>query len=168
MLHAQGMVGLSAPSRILQLYELISRRFIASQMPEAQVVEVVLRFELEGFTHEVRAVVEIREPGFTVLLPLRVFPLPEGKVRVEKKRLAFLPLLPPYTQGTLIQMMKRRGIGGPSTYARIVQTLLDRRYVIERRGFLFPTRLGMEVYAYLKRRYPLYSDEAFTRMLEKK
>ncbi|MEO0215157.1 MAG: DNA topoisomerase, partial [candidate division WOR-3 bacterium] len=57
--------------------------------------------------------------------------------------------------------------GRPSTYAQIVQTLLERGYVIERRGYLFPTKLGISVYRFLKSRFDEYVSEDFTRKLEK-
>jgi len=62
--------------------------------------------------------------------------------------------------------MKKRGLGRPSTYAQIVQTLLERRYVIERGGFLIPTKLGREVYAFLREHFPQWTDEQLTRQLE--
>jgi len=79
-----------------------------------------------------------------------------------------VPLAYPYTQGSLIEEMKNRGIGRPSTYAQIVQKLLDRGYVIERKNFLFPTKLGKEVYNYLIRlkEAEKFVKEEFTRILE--
>ena len=79
-----------------------------------------------------------------------------------------VPLAYPYTQGSLIEEMKKRGIGRPSTYAQIVQKLLDRGYVIERKNFLFPTKLGKEVYNYLIRlkEAEKFVKEEFTRILE--
>ena len=67
-----------------------------------------------------------------------------------------------------IEEMKKRGIGRPSTYAQIVQKLLDRGYVIERKNFLFPTKLGKAVYNYLIRlkEAEKFVKEEFTRILE--
>ena len=64
--------------------------------------------------------------------------------------------------------MKRRGIGRPSTYASIVEKLIERGYVIENNGFLIPTKLGKEVYSYLQSRKEVHEflKEEFTRRLE--
>jgi reverse gyrase len=62
--------------------------------------------------------------------------------------------------------MRKRGIGRPSTYAKIVQTILDRGYVVEKGKFLYPTRLGIKVYEYLSTKFPEYTSEEFTRELE--
>ncbi len=64
--------------------------------------------------------------------------------------------------------MKRRGIGRPSTYASTVEKLLERGYVIERNGFLIPTKLGKEIYEFLKRQEKIlpFVSEEFTRRLE--
>ncbi len=64
--------------------------------------------------------------------------------------------------------MKRRGIGRPSTYASTVEKLLERGYVVERNGFLLPTKLGKEVYEFLKRQEKIipFVSEEFTRRLE--
>ena len=64
--------------------------------------------------------------------------------------------------------MKERKIGRPSTYAKIVKTLLDRHYVIETKGRkkLVPTELGTKVYHYLITRYKELVSEERTRQLE--
>jgi len=64
--------------------------------------------------------------------------------------------------------MKEKGIGRPSTYAVTVQKLLDRHYIVERRGFLFPTKLGRTVMSLIKKREDIYKfvNEHFTKELE--
>ena len=66
----------------------------------------------------------------------------------------------------LVQEMKKKGLGRPSTYAHIIQTLIDRGYVREVRGYLIPTRMGVEVFSFLKENYPQYTSEELTRKLE--
>ena len=64
--------------------------------------------------------------------------------------------------------MKRRGLGRPSTYAKIVEVLLRRRYVVRsKRGYLYSTPLGERVYSFLVKRYGEYVSEDFTRRIEK-
>jgi reverse gyrase len=64
--------------------------------------------------------------------------------------------------------MKEKGIGRPSTYAVTVQKLLDRHYIIERRGYLFPTKLGRKVMEIIKSREDIYRfvNESYTKELE--
>ncbi len=75
-----------------------------------------------------------------------------------------------YTQGDVIALMKERKIGRPSTYAKIVETLMRRGgYVVETRGGrkkLLPTEKGIKVYHYLVSKYRDLVSEERTRELE--
>jgi len=63
--------------------------------------------------------------------------------------------------------MKERGIGRPSTYAKIVNTLLERKYVKEDKfRRLHPTSLGKMVYKYLSTQYGSIVSENTTRRME--
>jgi len=185
----------------LRLYELIFKRFMASQMKPIKVEitqfkalpylaedlkieeEVPLEIEKEEIT-------KVIEEGFNLMSPIDVYSVVEGKYKVLEQKeeeendnsiitnnpdeetaikiYKLVPLAYPYTQGTLIKEMKRRGIGRPSTYAQIVQKLIDRGYVIENKNFLFPTKLGKEVYNYLTqlKSAEKFVKEEFTRILE--
>jgi len=87
---------------------------------------------------------------------------------LERKELREVPSAYLFTQGSLVQEMKRRGIGRPSTYASTVEKLLERGYVIERNGYLIPTKLGKEVYGFLQKQEKImpFLSEEFTRKLE--
>ena len=74
----------------------------------------------------------------------------------------------PYTQSDVIQLMKERGIGRPSTYATIVDRLFMRNYVIEKYGRIIPTKLGIRVFDYLSKNYGSFVSEERTRLLEEK
>ncbi len=179
----------------LRLYELIFKRFMASQMRPATVevskFEVKPLLEKKDFSTqsvEKEEITSLLRDGFNLMTPIEVYYLKEGTFKaVEQKDLTdeegnkigehsesamkiykLVPLAYPYTQGSLIEEMKKRGIGRPSTYAQIVQKLLDRGYVIERKNFLFPTKLGKEVYNYLIRlkEAEKFVKEEFTRILE--
>ena len=162
---ATGRVELADAREEVRLYGLIWRRFLASQMREARVRKAVLRFSLDGFSREVGFIVAVVEPGFDLVSPLPVVELP-AELALEPRECREVPAAPPLTQGELVALMRERGLGRPSTYARIVETLLERHYVVERKGFLFPTRLGREVHAYLTQRFPRWTGEEFTRELE--
>jgi reverse gyrase len=62
--------------------------------------------------------------------------------------------------------MKEKGIGRPSTYAKIVQVLFLRKYVFERKGKVFCTALGAKVYHFLSKNYGEMVSEELTRKLE--
>jgi len=158
-----------------KVYDLIFRRFMASQMVPVVVKEAELSLRPLPFQREFREVfiTEVVKDGWNLIEPLKVRQLP---VRLEKGKTYTFPVLSylkkeapkvyPYTQGELVEEMKKRGIGRPSTYAKIVQTLLERKYVVQRGRFLYPTKLGIEVYAYLREKFPHYTSEEFTREIE--
>lgn len=153
----------------LMLYELIFRRFMASQTRPVKVrtLEVLIRALSSEQRHTL--VVDVLEDGWDKFLHLETHPTLEGKVYVEdKKELRELPKAFLYTHGELVQDMKKKGIGRPSTYATIVEKLLERGYIIERKGFLIPTKLGKEVYEYLSKREEIkgFLSEEYTRELE--
>ncbi|WP_070098567.1 reverse gyrase [Thermosulfidibacter takaii] len=149
----------------IKLYSLIFYRFIASQMKEAQVVKRVIKVSLDNIESEKEVITHILEPGFSVILPIKAVELKVDR-GIEEAKLAFVPKERPYTEGSLVDEMKKRGLGRPSTYAKIVQTLLARNYVIKKGIYLRSTPLGRKVYDYLKQFEP-YTSEEFTRIIEK-
>ncbi len=156
-------------NRHIKLYDLIFKRFIASQMRET-VVEKTL-FEVKAFDEKIEEEINTRiiQHGYDLILPVKIYTIPTGKVEVENKKSYHLkPKLPYYTFATVIQEMKEKGIGRPSTYAVTVQKLLDRHYIVERRGYLFPTKLGRAVISLIKKREEIYRfvSENFTKQLE--
>ncbi|MBS7288755.1 MAG: reverse gyrase, partial [Candidatus Freyarchaeota archaeon] len=168
----EGVIGLSAeltPSH-LALYDLVFRRFMASQCLPVSVVREVYRIRADGVeTVEVR-VVDVKGRAhqlYKYMLPSVKPPLPKGTHRV-KARILRLPKEPPYTQSDVIKLMKERGIGRPSTYATIIQKLLLRGYVEEVGGRLKPTEKGIKVYSHLNQHYGRFVSEERTRQLEEK
>ncbi|AAC07187.1 reverse gyrase [Aquifex aeolicus VF5] len=161
-----GIAEFEDPENALKVYELIFKRFMASQMRPAKVITEEIILKLPYFEWKERVVTEVKEHGFDLMYPtFKVFPKKE-KLEITHKEFREVPKVYPYTQGTLIQEMKRRGLGRPSTYAQIVQTLLERHYVVEEKGFLIPTDLGREVYEYLTKHFPEWTSEELTRKLE--
>ena len=155
-----------------RLYDMIFRRFMTSEMRAAKLLmeravinASIGKVELEGY-------VEVIYDGWTRLRspPFRKLPkLKEGeRLRVVEAKKWKAPKVSLYTQGDIIALMKERRIGRPSTYAKIVETLLKRFYVIETRGRkkLIPTELGIRVYHYLMSRYRELVSEEKTRELE--
>jgi len=153
----------------LMLYELIFKRFMASQMKPVKVKTKRVKVKALDKETELTLTTEVLEEGFNKVYPIELQPDLKGKVSVEdKKELKSVPVAYLYTQGSLVEEMKKRRIGRPSTYATIVSKLLERGYVIERHGFLIPTKLGKQVYEFLKNKEKImpFVSEEFTRKLE--
>lgn len=73
---------------------------------------------------------------------------------------------PRYSEPKLVQVMERKGIGRPSTYAPTLQTLKQRTYVDIQKGTLQPTVLGLEVDAFLQDALPDLLEAEFTAQME--
>jgi DNA topoisomerase-1 len=74
---------------------------------------------------------------------------------------------PRYTEAGLIKKLEENGIGRPSTYAYIIQTLFERHYVIRNTGRISPTELGRQVYKIIIPRFPDVFAVSFTAKMEK-
>ncbi|HIH71819.1 MAG: Reverse gyrase [Thermococcales archaeon 44_46] len=155
-----------------RLYDMIFRRFMTSQMKAAKILYEKAVIDAKVAKAEVEGYVEILFDGWTKLRapPLRQIPkLEKGQIiKVKEIKKWRAPKVPLFTQGDIIALMKERKIGRPSTYAKIVKTLLDRHYVIETKGRkkLVPTELGTKVYHYLISKYKELVSEERTRQLE--
>ncbi len=153
----------------VRLYDLIFRRFIASQTRESVVVKQKYKLLLNGDEVPDERIIDIKG-GWALIYPFlyrKKPPLSAGKVRVEIKHMQ-VPSVPLYTQGDVVALMREKGIGRPSTYATIIDKLLQRKYVLEKNGKLIPTRLGVQVYDFLTSEYPDLISEERTRALEDK
>ncbi len=155
--------------RELALYGLIFRRFMASQMPEARVLYQRLTVKMLSNVLEVERPVEIVEEGFLRFNPVvtvqpRVEP---GTRKVVAMQVRKVPAARLFTEGELIAMMKSRGIGRPSTYAKIIQTLYERNYIFQNAGRIISTKLGKAVYRYLSNTFGEFVSEDLTRKLER-
>ena len=73
---------------------------------------------------------------------------------------------PYYTEATLIKALEEKGIGRPSTYAAILSTIQERKYVHKTNGKFSPTDLGMVVNDFLVERFPELIDVDFTAKME--
>src|SRR4030042_2363694 len=73
---------------------------------------------------------------------------------------------PQYTEATLIKALEEKGIGRPSTYATILSTIQERKYVHKINGKFTPTDLGIVVNDFLVERFPELMDIDFTAKME--
>ena len=159
----------------MRLYDLIFRRFVASQMIPAQVLTQKLRVKINNFTREVENECEPVVKGYlevymNIEFSEKIIVEPDrkvitGYVDVEKSRRIQYPL-PRFHD--VVRWMKEKEIGRPSTYAKIIDTLLDRNYV-EVKGrtqALLITERGRFVYEFLKKAFEQKVDVKVTRQLE--
>ncbi|HLF18099.1 MAG TPA: type I DNA topoisomerase [Candidatus Omnitrophota bacterium] len=73
---------------------------------------------------------------------------------------------PRFSDASLVKALEEDGIGRPSTYASIIQTLVLRNYVHRDRGYLSPTDLGITICDLLVQYFPRIMDEGFTAKME--
>jgi len=164
-----------------KLYKLIWSRFLASQMSPA--VYDVTSVDIKAGEYVFRAVGSlVKFPGYT-----RVYV--ESRDDEEKEEERMIPDLkegeelearsltpkqhftqPPqrYTDATLIKALEEKGIGRPSTYAPIVETIIKRGYVVRENKQFYPTELGLIVVDLLKKHFKKVIDVEFTAGMEEK
>jgi DNA topoisomerase-1 len=165
----------------LALYDLIWRRFVASQMTPAvfdlttvdisagdylfRATASVLKFP--GFTKVYQESVEVDEEGKSAKLP----PLVQGdllKLRDFDPQQHFTKPPARFTEASLIKELEVQGIGRPSTYATILTNLQDRLYAVKEKTALKPTEMGLVVSDLLVENFPDIMDPKFTAGMEDK
>ncbi len=159
----------------IKLYDLIFKQFIASQTREAKLKKVSLKYipicdskEMPDLGKKEKKFVEVVENGYDLILPIKLDKFFEEEYKIKSKSYYYKPKAPPYTFASIIQEMKEKGIGRPSTYAITIDKLLKSGYIYEKGGVLYPTQLGIEVINLIKKRRDIYSfvKESFTKELE--
>jgi len=158
----------------LRLYDLILRRFIASQMPEAVVEFHVFTANIAGYSKDLEIPVNILSSGF--LEVLNTLAMVESLRGVNE-----IVLQPPdvkvlrgsntklFTSSDIIRIMKEKSIGRPSTYAKAIDNNIRHGYVIlsKKHLYLIPTKLGIDVCNLLVKYFPNLVSEKLTREVEK-
>ncbi|WP_448578597.1 reverse gyrase [Thermosphaera sp.] len=152
----------------IQVYDLIFRRFIASQMKPAKIGKQILAVSINGVEAVVERVVEIVDKGYLeIYQDVRVETrITEGEGEIKE----VVEIKPPMARyHDVIRWMKENGVGRPSTYAKIIQTLLDRRYVdvTKKHKALRPTDRGMFIHKFLEEKFKEVVSVETTRRLEK-
>ena len=154
--------GLNLNYRHFKLYDLIFRKFIASQMKEA----VVKKDTFNILGKEIEVITKILKDGFNLIYPIKIYNLSEG-IYETVKNLYKKSKISPYTYAEVIEEMKNKGIGRPSTYAITIEKLIERKYIVEKNGFLFATHLGFKVLKIIENlKYKDFVEEEFTAKLE--
>ena len=175
-----------------KLYQLIWRRFVASQMTPAvydvTTAKIAAVSVKDRKTYDFRASGSVmRFDGFLKVYEVSVekedkededgssqkLPSLDGVKQLENEKLntkqSFTQPPPRYNEASLVKVLEERGVGRPSTYASIINTIQDREYVAKPggpRGPFYPTEIGMVVCDLLVKNFPYIFDAAYTAKLE--
>ncbi len=174
-----------------KLYKLIWQRFVASQMAPAiydtLTVDVMAgpaggkkpyHFRATGSSLRFPGFLKIYQPSKSVeekrkeeeaLENKEIPPLSVGELLDLLKLLPeqhFTQPPPRYTEASLVKALEQYGIGRPSTYATILSTIQDRKYVEKKGKFFRPTDLGMTVNDLLVQHFGAYINVDFTAEME--
>lgn len=168
--------------RELQLYDLIWKRTVATQMAEVQQLNITVQLQVEdaGF----------RATGKRIVFPGFFRAYVEGSddpdAAIESQEV-ILPALrtgdrpncqdleaighetqPParFTEASLVKTLESEGIGRPSTYASIIGTIIDRGYAQMVNNALIPTFTAFAVTGLLEKHFPDLVDTSFTARME--
>jgi DNA topoisomerase-1 len=165
-----------------KLYELIWKRTLASQMPEAifdqtsvdikagpnhifRATGQVLKFDgfIKVYTEgrDEKDEEELTEGGLPKLILQEILNLLElgGKQH-------FTEPPPRFTDASLVKALEEYGIGRPSTYAPTISTILERGYVERKARKFYPTEIGTVVNDLLVENFPIIMDYEFTAKME--
>jgi len=172
--------------RDLSLYELIWMRTVSCQMAEAKKMSLSVRIEAKNGSDSVvfgangsriifpgflRAYVEGSDDPDAALEDKEVL-LPEMKqgdtLSLEELNALTHTTKPParFTEASIVQQLEKEGIGRPSTYASIIDTILDRGYVRKLGNALCPTYTGFAVVQLLENHFHKLVDYKFTSAME--
>ena len=165
-----------------KLYDLIKKRTLASQMKSAQVKQVSVTIKNQNS--------DFRANGKIVLFPGYMAAYVEGNDEqndLKDNKETLLPDLeknqslnckdlkpeehntkPParFTEASLVKELELKGIGRPSTYAMIIETIVKRAYVHKKQSKLTPTFLGLAVTQLLENHFTSLVDSKFTAEME--
>ncbi len=165
-----------------KLYDLIWKRFVASQMESARLETTTVNIKADEFV--------FRASGTAILFDgfLKIYDesteesgdengngskIPVGLELDQKLNLSeikpnqhFTKPPPRYTESSLIKELEYNGIGRPSTYAMIVGTIIDRKYVEQIDRKLIPTDIGKKVSTILVKNFPDIFNVNFTAKME--
>lgn len=168
-----------------QLYDLIWKRMVASQMAAAiydnTTIDIAAKGKASARDYNFRTSNSVnRFPGFTALYI-------EEKDQADEEKSSVLPPLekgdalrllelipeqhftqppPRFTEATLVKTLEQYGIGRPSTYAPTISTIQEREYVAKSGGYFKPTELGTTVNDILRQHFPDIVDIDFTARME--
>ncbi len=161
------------------LYQLIFARAVASQMADAKLQRTKILINVEG-SKEI--IPDFSVNGSRVMFDgwLKADPRARGEdvevpklgvgdaLTVKEVTIEAKETQPPsrYSEAGLIKELEKRGIGRPSTYASIMNTIVERGYVAKEGRTLFPTDTGDVVSSFLEQHFADYISDTFTSEME--
>ena len=160
-----------------KLYELIWNRFVACQMAPARITQMALEITAGSYLFRTTGSV-VKFKGFMQLYQVDLeeeenSPIPalmrqDDRLLLEhlREQQHFTKPPPRYNESSLVKELDQLGIGRPSTYALIISTLLDRKYVHKESRSLAPTELGMTVKRIVTSQFPDIFNVGFTAQME--
>ena len=168
-----------------RLYDLIWKRFVASQMKPAVLDVTTIDISAEKYLFRTTGSV-IKFKGFMVVYmegkddsntetnresdEEAILPALEIGEQLDLRRLTpkqhFTQPPPRYSEATLVKVLEEKGIGRPSTYAAIISTIQDREYVVKEERRFKPTDIGKLVNQLLIKGFPDILDVQFTAKME--
>ncbi len=160
-----------------RLYNLIWNRTVASQMNPAVYDQV--RVDIVAGDYMFRSTGStLRFPGFTLLYKEKNdekdMVLPDMEEGCELALLELIPeqhfTKPPprYNEASLVKTLEDKGIGRPSTYSPIIETIQSRGYVVKENKTFLPTEIGFIVVELMVEYFPEIIDVDFTARLEQR
>jgi len=164
----------------LALYQMIWRRFVASQMTPAQIDQNTISIAAGDYTLTVTGS-SVKFPGF-----MTVYQTVDEEAENSRKQQPLPPLTegdeldlqqilpkqhftqppPRFTEASLVKELEENGIGRPSTYAAILSTIRDKGYVELIKGCFHPSELGLIVNDLLVLSFPEIFNVEFTARME--
>lgn len=164
------------------LYELIYNRFLASQMIAATVEQTSVTITGGDFVFRANGSVikfkgflaayadvndeDANEEDASKALPDGIRANEAVDLHDANSKQSFTKAPPRFTEATLVKELEAQGIGRPSTYAAIVSTIQDRKYVEIQDKRFAPTELGMDVSQVLVKNFPELFNVKFTATME--
>ena len=161
-----------------RLYQLIWKRFVASQMSSAVYETVNVKIAAGDYRFTVADSKRVFD-GFMLVYTASDEEKADKKLSAhglhEDTKLGFSSFeekqhftqpAPHFTEASLVHTLEELGIGRPSTYSPIISTLLKRRYITKEAKNIFVTELGEVVNGIMKESFPSIVDEHFTANME--
>jgi len=161
-----------------QLYKLIWTRFLASQMAAAvfDSMQVMIKNGIYSFkANGSRVVFEGYQKVYSSNIEEdkdKILPdLEEGEKLIPKEVIGEQKFTEPparFTEASLVKYLEDKNIGRPSTYAPIIGTILERKYITRQKKILVPTELGFVVTELMEEYFKEIADTDFTANMEDK
>jgi DNA topoisomerase-1 len=171
------LAGLIENDLLVRVYKLIWQRTIASAMPNAVIAEIVYTINNNGHKFTLSSK-ELQNAGYREVYEFedgeslsKVPTLATGEI-LENTELEtakkFTQPKPRYTEASLVKELQQRGIGRPSTYVTIVETILSptRGYTKLEEKHIVPTDRGIQLAEYCDRSFPTLINLNYTKSLK--